>query len=85
MTQDQIKLQAIVPKTVHRAAMVYCAQHAITLGKLITDALQVKLEKRYNKGFTVTASYSYSKAMDYTTGVFNGESVGATTGSGVVP
>ena len=47
------------------------------------DAMQVKLEKRYSKGFTITTSYTYSKAMDYTTGVFNGESIGGTTGSGV--
>ena len=43
------------------------------------DALQVKLEKRFEKGFTVTASYTYSKMMDYATGVFNGETVGTAT------
>lgn len=42
-------------------------------------ALQVKLEKRYTKGFTLLASYTYAKLMDCATGVFNGESVGATT------
>ena len=43
------------------------------------EALQVKLEKRFHKGFTLVASYTYSKMMDYATGVFNGESVGTAT------
>lgn len=39
-------------------------------------ALQVKIEKRYSKGFSVLASYTYSKMMDFTTGVFSGETLG---------
>ena len=46
-------------------------------------ALQVKLEKRYSRGFTFLTSYTYSKMMDYSTGVFNGEALGTATGSGV--
>jgi hypothetical protein len=43
VTPDQIKLQAIVPKPVHRAAMVYCAQNATTLGDLVSEAICAKL------------------------------------------
>lgn len=42
----------------------------------IYHALQVKLEKRYSKGFTLLASYTYSKLMDFNTGSFSGESLG---------
>ena len=39
-------------------------------------ALQVKIEKRYSAGFSILASYTYSKMMDFTTGTFNGETLG---------
>lgn len=39
-------------------------------------ALQVKIEKRYSKGFSLLASYTYSKMMDFTTGTFSGETLG---------
>jgi len=38
-------------------------------------ALQVKLEKRFAKGFTFLGAYTYSKLMDFTTGPFSGESL----------
>ncbi len=41
------------------------------------NALQVKLEKRYSRGFTLLASYTYSKMMDLNTGSFSGETLGA--------
>lgn len=40
-------------------------------------ALQVKFEKRYAKGVTLMAAYTYSKMMDLSTGNFSGESLGA--------
>ena len=43
------------------------------------DALQVKLEKRYASGFTLLASYTYSKMFDYSTGAFSGETLGGGT------
>jgi len=39
-------------------------------------ALQVKVEKRFAKGFSLLASYTYSKLMDHTTGTFSGETLG---------
>jgi hypothetical protein len=39
-------------------------------------ALQVKLEKRYAKGFNLLVSYTYSKLMDISTGPFGGEALG---------
>jgi hypothetical protein len=42
----------------------------------IYHALQVKIEKRYSKGFTLLVSYTYSKLMDFSTGPFNGETLG---------
>ncbi len=40
------------------------------------NSLQVKLEKRYSSGFTLVASYTYSKMMDLNTGTFSGEALG---------
>jgi hypothetical protein len=42
-------------------------------------ALEVKLEKRYANGLTLLAAYTYSKLMDYATGTFSGEALGAST------
>src|SRR5579884_882016 len=39
-------------------------------------ALQVKVEKRFAKGFSLLTSYTYSKLMDHTTGTFSGETLG---------
>ena len=36
----------------------------------------MKLEKRYASGFTLLASYTYSKMFDYSTGAFSGETLG---------
>ena len=40
-------------------------------------ALEAKFEKRYASGLTLIASYTFSKLMDYGTGPFAGESLGA--------
>jgi hypothetical protein len=40
------------------------------------NALEVKLERRYSNGFSLLASYTWSKLMDYTTGTWNGETLG---------
>jgi hypothetical protein len=39
-------------------------------------ALQVKLERRFSRGFTFLGSYTWSKLMDISTGPFNGETLG---------
>jgi hypothetical protein len=41
-------------------------------------ALEAKVEKRYTSGLTVLTAYTYSKLMDYGTGPFAGETLGAT-------
>ncbi|MGH9665288.1 MAG: TonB-dependent receptor domain-containing protein, partial [Bryobacteraceae bacterium] len=38
--------------------------------------LQMKFEKRYSKGLTLLAAYTYSKMMDLSTGSFSGETLG---------
>lgn len=40
------------------------------------NAMEVKLQKRYSKGLSLLASYTWSKLMDYTTGTWNGETLG---------
>lgn len=41
----------------------------------IYHALEAKVEKRYARGLTVTASYTFSKLIDYGIGAFAGESL----------
>ncbi|MGH9471052.1 MAG: carboxypeptidase regulatory-like domain-containing protein, partial [Terriglobia bacterium] len=41
-------------------------------------ALQVEYEKRFSHGFNLTASYTWSKLMDNTTGAFNGQPLSGT-------
>ena len=42
----------------------------------VFHALEVKVEKRYARGFAVLGSYTYSKLMDDATGQFAGEALG---------
>lgn len=42
-------------------------------------ALEVKAEKRYASGLSILVSYTWSKLMDYGTGPFAGEALGAST------
>lgn len=42
-------------------------------------ALQTRAEKRYASGFTMLGTYTWSKNMDYGTGPFGGETLGASS------
>src|SRR5207249_182905 len=86
----QIKIGPLASPTVTRAQLLRpypqfqdVISSAASWASSTYNALQIKLEKRYANRFTVTASYTYSKMMDYTTGVLHVESYGATIGSGV--
>ena len=41
------------------------------------NGLEIRAEKRAGKGLTVLASYTWSKLMDYASGAFSGETLGA--------
>ena len=47
-----------------------------TWANSIYHALEVKVEKRYSKGLTITGSYTRSKLIDYDIGAFAGETLG---------
>jgi hypothetical protein len=47
-----------------------------TWANSIYHALQIKAEKRYSKGLTITGSYTFSKLIDYDIGAFAGETLG---------
>jgi hypothetical protein len=49
-----------------------------TWGSSTYNALQVKIEKRFNSGFNVNASYTWSKLMDNVTGTFSGQTLSGT-------
>jgi hypothetical protein len=79
----QIAVGALAAKTVSRAQLLtpYPQFTGITSAQTNWaasryNALQVKLEKRFSKGFTMLASYTWSKMMDQSTGSFSGETLG---------
>jgi Carboxypeptidase regulatory-like domain len=47
-----------------------------TWGSSIYHALEIKVERRYSKGLTITGSYTRSKLIDYDIGAFAGETLG---------
>jgi hypothetical protein len=47
-----------------------------TWANSIYHALEIKVEKRYSKGLTITGSYTRSKLIDYEIGQFAGETLG---------
>src|SRR5262249_40420841 len=47
-----------------------------TWASSIFHALEIKVEKRYSKGLTITGSYTRSKLIDYDIGAFAGETLG---------
>jgi outer membrane receptor protein involved in Fe transport len=47
-----------------------------TWANSIYHSLQIKVEKRYSKGLTITGSYTRSKLIDYDIGAFAGETLG---------
>jgi hypothetical protein len=49
-----------------------------TWGSSTYNALQVRVERRFNSGFSVNASYSWSKLMDNVTGAFSGQTLSGT-------
>jgi hypothetical protein len=79
----QIAIGSLSGRTISRAQLLRpypqfdsVTSAAATWAPSNYHALEVKLEKRFAKGFTFLASYTYSKTMDYSTGPFNGESLG---------
>ncbi len=82
----QIAIGPLASKTVAEAQLLrpYPQYSGVTSavanwGESSYNALQMKVEKRYAKGFTLLASYTYSKMMDSGTGVFGGESLSSGT------
>ncbi len=49
-----------------------------TWGASTYNALQVRVEKRFNSGFSVNGSYTWSKLMDNVTGSFSGQTLSGT-------
>ncbi len=79
----QIAVGPLAAKTISRAQFLVPYPQFTGVTSVGTDwaasrynALQLKLEKRFSKGFTILASYTWSKMMDQNTGSFSGETLG---------
>jgi outer membrane receptor protein involved in Fe transport len=79
----QIASGPLAQRTVSRAQLLRPFPHFDAVASTnanwaasIYHALQVKVEKRYARGFTVLGAYTYSKMMDDATGQFSGEALG---------
>ncbi|MBI4889198.1 MAG: TonB-dependent receptor [Acidobacteria bacterium] len=80
----QIAVGSLAQKTVSRAQLLRPYPHFDTVNAVNSawatsnyNSLQVKIEKRYARGFTIMGSWTYSKLMDYGAGPFGGEALGA--------
>lgn len=79
----QIKVGILANPTVARGQLLrpypqfdaVTAQNS-TFASSTYHALQAKVEKRYSKGLTLLAAYTYSKVIDFSTGAFSGEPLG---------
>jgi hypothetical protein len=79
----QISVGTLSQKTVSQAQLLLpypqflgVTSQSVNAATSVYHALQLKLEKRYAKGLTLLASYTYSKMMDLATGTFSGETLG---------
>ncbi len=82
----QIAVGPLAQRTVARAQLLRPYPHFTGVGSQSAawaastyHALEAKAEKRYASGLSILVSYTYSKLMDYGTGPFAGESLGAST------
>ncbi len=80
----QIAVGTLAQKTVSRAQLLrpfpqFDAVNAVNSAWATSNyhSLQLKIEKRYARGFSVLGSWTYSKLMDYGIGPFGGETLGA--------
>jgi hypothetical protein len=81
----QITTGALSASTISRAQLLRPFPHFLsvvetnaTWGASSYHALQVKGERRFANGFTLLASYSFSKLIDDVTGAFAGEAISGT-------
>ena len=82
----QISVGALAQRNVARAQLLrpyphfgnVTAQNS-TFATSNYNALEAKAEKRYASGLSILASYTWSKYLDYSTGPFAGETLGATS------
>lgn len=79
----QIAIGPLAARTVARAQLMRPFPHftgvASNNASWATSSyhsMQLKIEKRYARGFTALGSWTYSKLMDYSTGPFGGEALG---------
>ena len=79
---NQISSGPLAQRTVARALLLRPYPHFDTVtasnstwSSSVYHALTAKAEKRYAKGLTLMATYTYSKAIDYGIGTFAGEEV----------
>ena len=80
----QITVGSLAGRTVPRAQLLRpyphfdgVASQGSTWATSSYHALMARAEKRYASGLNMLVSYTYSKYMDYGTGPFGGETVGA--------
>jgi outer membrane receptor protein involved in Fe transport len=79
----QIMVGTLALKTISQAQLLLPYPHFLgvtsqnaSASDSTYHALQMKVEKRYAKGLTLLASYTFSKMMDLSTGDFSGETLG---------